>query len=46
MIIEIGQTQVASIEEFRAAANATKTGEVIRLKVVRSGSVIYIAFER
>jgi len=46
VIIEIGQTQVASIEEFRAAANATKTGEVIRLKVVRSGSVIYIAFER
>jgi len=46
VIIEIGKTQVSSMEEFRAAANATKSGEIVRLKIVRSGSVIYIAFER
>ncbi len=46
VILEVGETAVLSKSEFQSAAERVKPGEVMRLKVIRGGRVVYIAFER
>lgn len=46
VIVEVGSRAVLSDKEFHAALAGVSSGEVIRLKVIRQGRVIYLAFER
>lgn len=46
VITEIGPTSISSKRDFESAVNALKSGDLVRLKLVRGGRVVYIAFER
>lgn len=46
VILEVGATPVDSEQEFQDALNAVSTDEVVRLKVLRNGRSVYVAFER
>jgi serine protease Do len=46
VITEIGPNSISSKSDFESAVEALKSGELVRLKLVRGGRVVYIAFER
>ncbi len=46
IITEIGETPVDSTRDFEQLFTDLSDGEVVRLKLVRGGRVVYIAFER
>ncbi len=46
VITEVGSDTIANTDDFDVAVNAFDTGDVMRLKVIRGGRVVYIAVER
>ena len=46
VITEIDKTPIESATDFESAIQEYASGEVVRLKLVRGGRVVYIAFER
>lgn len=46
VITEVEGESIESKTEFEAAFQALKTGNVVRLKLIRGGRVVFIAFER
>ena len=46
VITEIDQTPIDSATDFESTIQKYASGEVVRLKLVRGGRVVYIAFER
>ena len=46
VILEVGDTGIASKSEFENAVDTVQPGQVLRFKVIRGGRVVYIAFER
>jgi len=46
VITKVDETAVGSAGEFRSVVDGLETGEIVRLRLVRGGRVVYIAFER
>ncbi len=46
VITEIGEHSIGTEDDFQNRTNTLNAGEVVRLKIVRGGRIIYLAFER
>lgn len=46
VITEIGDHAIGTEDDFQKRTNTLNPGEVVRLKIVRGGRTIYLAFER
>lgn len=46
VIVEVGDKPVKSIGDYTKLVDTLDSGQVVRLKVVRGGRVVFIAFER
>jgi serine protease Do len=46
VITRVGETSIESKDDFESTIEGLEVGDIVRLKLVRGGQVVYIAFER
>lgn len=46
VVVEVGSLPVKSVDDWLGIVNQLASDQVVRLKVVRGGRVVYVAFER